>query len=319
MKRILSFDSVVLCCFLFPIVYCAVGTNSSNINCNPFDEGPITFVMRGESQSLPLYMNSVSELVYRIPLQSSLSPYPTIIFEPGFFASCNDYDDIQDLFASHGFLVVGINNSARFNLFPTTLAPYTAALLQTVRFIVYSNTDKKSTLFGLVDTGAIGICGHSMGGGGAIKACDSITHNYNSYIKAAVAMNPFGKCDGRNIGVPILLFSSENDRAINPFMRGVSSSPEDVYYSYKSIPQSTTKMFVVFKGMGHVAITDKSLIRNNSGKASYLSPTVISWFKVYLYGDTFFKAYLDTTESDFAPLKNRFISKNRVPAYIYIK
>ncbi len=295
---------------------CRQSENESvSMNESPFSEGSHSFSTFIISSRLPDYMKDVDDLTFRIPAYDKTSTLPTLIIEPGFFSSTTRLDDLQNLYASYGFLVIGVNNKSHFNLITTSLQPYRDALLQTVRYVVDSQRDKRHDLYGLIDTAAIGISGHSMGGGGTILACNAVSDPYSRYIKAAIAMNPFGKCAGESIRAPILLIASELDSLTNPFMPGVSTSPEDIYASYLSIPANTAKCFALFKGMGHNGIIDRTPLFKTSGKISFYFPTMVSWFKVYLSNDTSYSCYIDMAEQEFAKIKGRFTNKGSIPAY----
>jgi dienelactone hydrolase len=285
----------------------------------PGENGPCAYSTTDGPASLVAYMSDVQSLTFRIPTTNAHPPFPTIIIEPGFFSLATDLEDVQNQYASHGFLVIGVNNTAHFNLITTNLEPYKAALLQTVRFAIESSRDSANTLFGKVDTTALGISGHSMGGGGAIMACNATADPYNRYIKSAIAMNPYGKCSCANITAPICLIASQNDSITNPFMWGLSAKPENVYFSYQSAPSTTIKLFTIFKDMDHNGVVDANLFLSTSGNAQLFLPTMVAWFKVYLARDNRYQIYLDTTGTGYAALKSRFIGTGDVPAYLYGK
>jgi hypothetical protein len=140
----------------------------------PGENGPCAYATVSGPDSFAAYMSDVKNLTFKIPTSFARPPFPTIILEPGFFSVTTDLDDVQNRYASHGFLVIGVINTAQFNLITTSLEPYKAALLQTLRYAIESSRDSANALFGKIDTTAIGISGHSMGGGGAIMACDII-------------------------------------------------------------------------------------------------------------------------------------------------
>jgi hypothetical protein len=128
-----------------------------------------------------------------------------------------------------------------------------------------------------------------------------------------------GKCSGANVNIPALLIASELDSVINPFMPGVSSSPEDIFFSFQSIPDNTVKLIAVFKGMDYNAVVDQSTLLKTSGNAAVFLPIMVAWFKVYLNEDSDYSKYIDTTSQEFSALKARFTSKGSVPEYLYIQ
>lgn len=279
--------------------------------------GSIHYTVSNSVNKFPAYMHTVSSLTYRIP--QTKGPLPAVIVEPGFFSSTTQLDDVQNRLASHGFLVIGVNNTSHFNLITTNLEPYKAALLETIQFVLHSTTDSSHPLYRKVDTLSIGIIGHSMGGGGVIMACNSIGSDYNRYIKTAIAMNPYGKCSGSNIKIPVMLFSSDRDSIINPFMPHDAASPENVYFSFNSIQNGNIKLFANFKNMDHNGVVNATFLLSTSGSAELFLPTIISWLKVYLAGDVRYEVYLDSNNKAFAVIKDRFVEKGSVAAYQYIK
>jgi|GEM_PF-2962022 len=284
---------------------------------SPSKKGPCSYAITRKTSGFPSYMSSVKKINVRIPSSNSRAPFPTIIIEPGFFSSEDNLDDIQNHYATHGFLVIGTNNTTHYKINTSSLDQYAGALLQTVRYAIESNRKASSILYGMIDTNAIGISGHSMGGGGTLMACDSITDKYNRYIKAAVAMNPFGKCQGTNIRIPVLLTASEHDSVLIRHMPGVSSSASDIYYSFQSIPEQTDCLFALFKNMKHNSTVDRKFFLSTSGNAPVFLPTMISWFKVHLANDNNYISYLDTAGTGYSSIKSRFSSKGEIPAYIY--
>lgn len=322
MKRITKSIGILIA-LLLPLIFCV------NIFDDDGEQNPITFNPPDADGAynykvsidsiLPSFMANVKELQIHTPVSDSIVTFPAIILEPGFFSVSTDLEDVSNRYASHGFIVVGVTNTAHFNLITTSLEPYKDALLETVRYLIESCRDSNSDLYGLIDSNAIGISGHSMGGGGTLMASNDVENAYNKHIKTAVCMNPFGKIIGENIRAPIFLFSSDLDAVINPFMLGVSSSPSDVFYSYESITQSTEKLFANFKDMDHNAVVDKNNFLATSGNASVFLPAMVSWFKVHLSQDADYQKYIDTTTAEFNKLKERYISKGRVPYYKYLK
>jgi dienelactone hydrolase len=282
---------------------------------SPVKAGPYHYVISNSDTGFPSYMQNVSSITCRIPQADK--PLPVIIVEPGFFSSITQLDDVQNRLASHGFLVIGVNNTSHFNLITTNLDPYKLALLETVQYAFQSTAESSHPLHGKVDTSAIGIMGHSLGGGGVLMACDSITASYNKYIKTAIAMNPYGKCSGSNIKIPVMLFSSDLDNIVNPFMPGGAASPENVYFSFNSIKSGKAKLFANFKNMDHNGVIDTTQLFATGGNAGLFLPTIVAWFKTYLAMENSYQVYLNAESEQFKSLKDRFIVHGTVPSYQY--
>lgn len=282
---------------------------------SPLEPGPAHYTTTTVGTGFPSYMQNVASVTYRIPQTDK--PSPVIIVEPGFFSSTTQLDDVQNRLATHGFLVIGVNNTSHFNPITTNLDPYKLALLETIQYVVQSTAESSHLLYGKVDTSAIGIMGHSLGGGGVISVCDSITSPYNKYIKTAIAMNPYGKCSGSNIKIPVMLFSSDLDSTVNPFMPDGAASPDNVYFSFSSIKSGKAKLFANFRNMEHNGVIDMTLLLATSGNANLFLPTIVAWLKVYLTGDVRYEVYLKMESDQFKSLKDRFSAHGAVPAYRY--
>jgi hypothetical protein len=150
-------------------------------------------------------------------------------------------------------------------------------------------------------------------------ACDSIDDAYNKYIKTAIAMNPYGMCNGANVKIPMMLVASDLDNAINPFMPGVNASTANVFSSFNTLGNCGKKLFANFKNMDHNGVVDSTFFLSTSGNAELFLPSMISWFKVYLANDRSFEKYLDLKSNEFKYISSRFVEKDTIPAYIYVK
>lgn len=320
MRSMITLSAICFITFLYSCTHNSVvnTNNESEFKSNsPFSIGPFEYSEKVIDTTFPDYMEEVKEIDIRYPISSSLKPYPTIIIEPGFFSESTDLEDIKNRYASHGFLVIGMTNTSHYKLITTSLEPYRIAIEQTIKYAIECNRDSANLLFGLIDTNAIGISGHSMGGGGVLMVCNSDSSTMRSYVKSAIAMNPFGNCDASNIDIPIFIFSSDKDKVINPFMIGKTSKPEDIYSSFESLPMTTERLFSNYKDMDHNGVVDYKLILPTSGNAETFLPAMICWFKVHLSNDTTFAKYLDEKANEFEELKSCFTSHEDVPDYIY--
>ena len=80
-----------------------------------------------------------------------------------------------------------------------------------LQWIVDQNANKKSEYYGVVNTGKIGLAGHSQGGGAIIKAGDGEPNGFD--ITAVVPMNPYGPSwiDAGKQGGPMMLLGGTAD------------------------------------------------------------------------------------------------------------
>jgi hypothetical protein len=70
----------------------------------PFVKGSYSYEIVNCESTLPLYMENVADLTFRIPQTDDTLPLPTVILEPGFFSFTAQLDDVQNRLASHGFI-----------------------------------------------------------------------------------------------------------------------------------------------------------------------------------------------------------------------
>ncbi len=87
--------------------------------------------------------------------------HPVITWGNGTFATPALYDGLLEHLASYGFVIIASN------------ALFTGSgsqMIEGVDWVLAENDNPASSLFGAIDTGAVGATGHSQGGGGTINA-----------------------------------------------------------------------------------------------------------------------------------------------------
>ncbi|MBY0588608.1 alpha/beta hydrolase [bacterium] len=116
----------------------------------------------GGSQSAKLYYPAVSQGT-GTDLSPSGGPFPVVTFAHGFFATPAFYDSFCRQLATRGYLVISTDSQGlSFN--PNRLQ-YISDVKDTITYLIDQNSTPGSVLQGRVDTAAIGISGHSLGGG----------------------------------------------------------------------------------------------------------------------------------------------------------
>ncbi|MEU8794457.1 alpha/beta hydrolase [Streptomyces sp. NPDC048643] len=93
--------------------------------------------------------------------------HPGLAFGHGFFQGITQYDSLLKHYASWGFIVVTPKSQA--GLFPSHSA-FADDLNAALTWLTTQNTTGGSRFAGAVDTGRLGLSGHSMGGGAALLA-----------------------------------------------------------------------------------------------------------------------------------------------------
>ncbi len=104
--------------------------------------------------------------------------FPLVVMVNGTMTPASTYAPILEHLASWGFVVVG-NEDPQSGSGESTS--------RTLEFILGQNNAPTSQLFNTINTGAIGIAGHSQGGAGAINAATKFpnSHNYGSLYTAS--------------------------------------------------------------------------------------------------------------------------------------
>ncbi len=101
------------------------------------------------------------EVWYPSEMKDSNGTYPLVIMANGTGIKASQYKAVFKHLASWGFIVVG-NEDENSRTGESSAA--------TLDFMLGLNEDKSSDFYGKIDTGNIGIAGHSQGGVGAINA-----------------------------------------------------------------------------------------------------------------------------------------------------
>ena len=137
------------------------------------------------------------------PLATSGSPYPIIIFSPGYGMDESDYTVLVNTLVSQGYIVVALNNtfisySVTFPDGPTVNNdgnPDERTILASkidIRFVLDQLTalHQSNDIFQAMDLNKIGVMGHSLG---ADMAMYLGHENPERQIKAVVALDPYDK------------------------------------------------------------------------------------------------------------------------------
>ncbi len=98
---------------------------------------------------------------------STQSPYPLVVYSPGYGASPRDYISIEEHLASYGFIVIGIMTTDR-----DLWSHYIERPALTSREIDFAEglTGQDGSFKGMIDTKHIAVVGHSSGGYTALAA-----------------------------------------------------------------------------------------------------------------------------------------------------
>jgi triacylglycerol lipase len=174
--------------------------------------------------------------------------------------------------ASHGYAVLILDtNDPRER--PDARA---SALLAGIRLLRSESSRSGSRLFGRIDADRMAVMGHSMGGGGALRAAAG----HGDVLRAAIPFTPWEPdADLTQVAVPTLVIAGEVD--------GIAEVGGHAWAHFSAIPTSTPKVYMELAGGDHF-IAD-------TGRGDDL-PTVgryaLAWLKLHLDGEERYRAFL---------------------------
>jgi len=216
------------------------------------------------------------------PISSGQGTFPIVVFQPGFGPAIYDYTVFAEDLASHGYVVVGINETesqffvsfpdgrviARSNKgnIPDNADPATAdqdanrigqVWTQDAIFVMnqleLTNQDASSPFFQKLEVAHIGLLGHSFGGAVAMAVCQS---DARCQAGANLDGTPLSDTANQPTRQPFLFVSEGYSQ---PFPQGCLSDKncQPLYAAYQQM--SDQAYFVTVNGAKHFNFTDRSL------------------------------------------------------------
>ena len=151
------------------------------------------------------------------PLDPSNSPYPAVSFGHGLMALPILYSDTMRHLAGHGYIVIATMSGLELSL---NCTGYAADMNLCLEFIVERNDLPGSFLYQGVDTDALGLSGHSLGGGSALVAA-----SLNRRVKALAVLTPSlafpSPVEAASLlTIPVCLVTCSQDQVTPIFMHG---------------------------------------------------------------------------------------------------
>ncbi len=214
------------------------------------------------------------------PVSPARPSYPVLLLQPGFGPAISDYTVFAENLASHGYVVVGINEtdsqfyvafpdgrvvyrSEKGNI-PDSADPATAeqdmnrigsVWTQDAEFVLnrlaITNQDSASPFYQRLDLAHLGVWGHSFGGATAMAFCQS---DPRCRAGANLDGTPLSSTASHAIAQPFL-FVSEGYR--QPFPQGCQTNPncQPLYAAYQQA--SGPAYFITVNGAKHFNFTDR--------------------------------------------------------------
>ncbi|MDX8032037.1 dienelactone hydrolase family protein [Lentzea sp. BCCO 10_0856] len=204
--------------------------------------------------------------------------FPAIAFGHGFFQATSKYTSTNNHLASWGFVVI----------VPTTqggLSPSHSAFADDLNtglaWLVAQDTTTGSRFRDHISTAALGVAGHSMGGGAAVLAAARNPKIRSVSTYAAAETNPSAKAAASTLSVPAQFLAGSQDTIAPP--------AEHQRPIFTAKPPS--KQLRTITGGSHCGFMDSSGLFCDNGsitRAAQLTAArrvTTSWFRHYLTGD----------------------------------
>lgn len=145
------------------------------------------------------------------PVDVSAAPYPGVSFGHGFLQPVDSYTSTLAHLATWGHFVIATTTQGGF-------LPNHSAFAEDIRhcltWLELRNVDPTSPYVGAIDVTALGLAGHSMGGGAAILAA-ALDPRVRALVPLAPAnTNPSSITAAASVGVPIRLVVGDQDTIV---------------------------------------------------------------------------------------------------------
>jgi dienelactone hydrolase len=239
---------------------------------NPYERGPAPTVASIEAARGPFATTQVvvprasargfgGGTIY-YPTSTAEGTFGAVAISPGFTATQSSVAWYGPRLASQGFVVITIDTTTTWDD-PDSRG---RQLLAALDYVVGSSTVRTR-----VDGTRLGVMGHSMGGGGSLRAAAD-----RPALQAAIPLTGWHSTKSwPTVKVPTLVVGAENDTTAP-----VSSHSEPFY---TSIPAASEKAYLELNNAGHSAPTSA-----NTTIAKYS----ISWLKRFIDNDTRYNQFL---------------------------
>ncbi|MDX3397154.1 alpha/beta hydrolase [Streptomyces sp. ME01-18h] len=239
---------------------------------NPYERGPAPTESSIEAVRGPYSVadTSVSSLAVTgfgggtiyYPTSTSDGTFGAVVIAPGFTAYQSSIAWLGPRLASQGFVVFTIDTN-------TTLDQPDSRGRQLLAALDYLTG--RSSVRGRIDSGRLGVMGHSMGGGGTLEAAKS-----RPSLQAAIPLTPWNLDKSwPEVSTPTLVVGADGD-TIAP----VASHAEPFY---SGLPSSTDRAYLELNNATHFSPNT-----SNTTIAKYS----ISWLKRFIDDDTRYEQFL---------------------------
>ena len=189
------------------------------------------------------------------PFDPSGGPYPVFSFGHGFLSAVTLYQSTLAHLASHGFFAIA--SQSQGGLFPSHAA-FANDIRLCLDHMIAADASASSPYFGSVAVEALGVGGHSMGGGASILAAAADPRIRAVVTLAAANTNPSSINAASQLGMPVRLIVGSEDTIVPP---AGSAGP-----MYSNAPAARQLADIV--GGSHCGFIDSSIPFCDSGSIS---------------------------------------------------
>lgn len=196
------------------------------------------------------------------PTSTAEGTFGAVAVSPGFFEPQAAISWYGPRLASQGFVVITIDTVTVFDQPDARAGQLLAAL---------DHLTQRSEVRDRIDPARLGVMGHSMGGGGTIRA--TVTR---PSLKAAVPLTPWHLVKSwPEVRVPTLIVGADND-----FIAPVANHAEPFYMSMTNAPE---KAYLELNNAGHMTVD----VPNTT-----VARSAIAWLKRFVDEDTRYSKFL---------------------------
>lgn len=204
-------------------------------------------------------VSGASAAVLYYPCSGS-GPFPASTVTSGFMGTYRDVEWLARDMAGNGYVALAMTPSNPYGM----VSGWRTAHINGISRLKSLNTS--GTLRGKINTGALQVCGHSKGGGGALWAADAL----GSQLKSAIGMAPWQE----------QFYSLSGVRAATLIQAGGLDTLATALMTrneYNLLPFSIRKAYHTFPLANHMSWAAIGTMHH-----SYLGADVVSWMDSYL-------------------------------------
>jgi predicted dienelactone hydrolase len=211
------------------------------------------------------------------PCETSDGAFPALTFTGGLTNVKEQVAWLADHVVTYGFILIVMTPTNNMSL---TTDVWKKAMLGGLQMLESENNRPSSPIYHLVDLDRLGIMGFSMGGGGTLKAANTMGEKIKTALSLAPHEAPVNPSMYTHISVPTVVTTGTRDRIC----------PRDsVWTIFNCLPNDIERLFVNFTKAHHV---DWMNMLGDRETHDRFKTFIVSWLKYYLAGDSSYGTYL---------------------------